>query len=85
MDPLKTQLGYDINKHRLYSNPTPLLHSFMYSSHRYHSEVDILSFQRVGAGALQDGKVLVVLLHRFVDPTHRLHGLHPAGHHHGTS
>lgn len=50
-----------------------------------HSEVDVFSFQRVGACALQDGEVLVVLFHNLVDLTHRLHRLHPTGHYHGTS
>lgn len=53
--------------------------------HRDDPEVDVLGLQWVGAGALQDGKVLVVLLHRLVDAAHGLHGLHPAGDHHGTS
>jgi len=54
-------------------------------SHRQHPEVDVFGLQRVGAGALQDDKVRVVLLHRVVDPPDRLHVLHPSGHHHGTS
>lgn len=53
--------------------------------HRDDPEVDVLGLQWVGAGALQDGKVPVVLLHRLVDAVHGLHGLHPAGDHHGTS
>lgn len=53
--------------------------------HRDDPEVDVLGLQWVGAGALQDGKVPVVLLHRLVDAAHGLHGLHPAGDHHGTS
>lgn len=53
--------------------------------HRDDPEVDVLGLQWVGAGALQDGKVLVVLLHRLVDAPHGFYGLHPAGDHHGTS
>ena len=48
------------------------------------SEVDVLGVQGVGAGALQDAEVRVVLFDRLVDAAHGLHRLHPTGHHHGT-
>lgn len=54
-------------------------------SYSDHSEVDVFSFQGIGAGALQDGKVLIVFFHSIVDPAHCLHGLHPTGHYHRTS
>ena len=47
------------------------------------SEVDVLGVQGVGAGALQDAEVGVVLFDRLVDASHGLHRLHPTGHHHG--
>lgn len=57
----------------------------VFSVYRDHSEVDVFWLQGVGAGALQNGKVLVVLLYGLVDPAHGLHGLHATGHHHRTT
>lgn len=51
-------------------------------SHSDDPQVNILSLKRIGTGALQNAKVLVVLLHCLVDSPHGLHGLHSTGHHH---
>ena len=56
----------------------------LYGSYRDDSEVDVLGVQGVGAGALQEAEVRVVLFDHLVDALHGLHGLHPTGNHHGT-
>lgn len=55
--------------------------------HQYyldHTEVDLFRIQRVGAGALQEGEVLLVLLYGLVDTPYGFHRLHPSGYHHGS-
>lgn len=62
-----------------------LLQKKIQKPHRDDAQVDVLHGERVGTGALQEGKGWVVLFHRLINPAHGLHWLHSAGDHHGTT
>lgn len=54
-------------------------------SYRDQAEVDVLYWQRISAGTLQEREIGIVLLDGLVNTAHGLHRLHSTRNHHGTT